>query len=99
MSTIKFEIENKDHDVTMLIGKNSIFTFNPNTRNGEELSDFLSGCEEVPDNETDLRKENEEIKSMLEKLYKTIDWSYDEWNSNLGHIIENEIKQILNTTI
>ena len=66
---VQFEIHNKDHDQTVLIGKNANFMFNPNTRNGEELSDFLAGCEEVPNNKS-LLKQNEEMKAMLEKIVR-----------------------------
>ena len=44
---IFFTIDDQDPYLTTLIGKSANFIFNPNTRNGEELTDFLSGCEEI----------------------------------------------------
>lgn len=44
--TITLEIEYIDHYTTVLKNKNGdSFTFNPETRNGEELTDFLMGAE------------------------------------------------------
>ena len=67
---VQFEINNKDHDKTWLIGKSANFIFNPNTRNGEELFDFLSCCEEIPDNSLQLEKLEAEKKELLEALEK-----------------------------
>ena len=69
---VQFEINNKDHDKTWLIGKSANFIFNPNTRNGEELFDFLSCCEEIPDNSLQLEKLEAEKKELLEALEKVI---------------------------
>ena len=55
---VTFEIEAQDHNRTILIGKNANFIFNPNTKNGEELTDFLSGCEEIPDPTNQLKAYN-----------------------------------------
>ena len=60
---VQFEINCKDHDETWLIGKSANFIFNPNTRNGEELSDFLAGCEEITD--TSHKIENLEADKVL----------------------------------
>lgn len=65
---VTFEIEQQDHCKTVLIGKNANFIFNPNTRNGEELSDFLSGCEEIPDPTAQLKADKEELLEMLKEL-------------------------------
>ena len=62
---VTFEISDKNHDEILLIGKSANFIFNPNTRNGEELSDFLAGCEEVPDNKS-LLKHNAELREWKE---------------------------------
>lgn len=72
---VQFEINDKDHDEIWLIGKSANFVFNPNTRNGEELFDFLSCCEEIPD-QTQIEKleaEKKELLSFLEKLYVKIE--------------------------
>lgn len=53
---VTFEIEQQDNYKTVLIGKNANFIFNPNTRNGEELTDFLSGCEEITDTSHQIEK-------------------------------------------
>lgn len=53
---VTFEINDKNHDEIWLIGKSANFIFNPNTRNGEELFDFLSGCEETSDNSHQIEK-------------------------------------------
>ena len=74
---VQFEIHNKDHDQTVLIGKNANFMFNPNTRNGEELTDFLSGCEEITDTSHQIKKLEAEKKELLEALensLKVIEW-------------------------
>ena len=55
---VQFEIREKDHDETVLIGKSANIVFNPNTSHGEELSDFLSGCEEIPDPTAQLQADN-----------------------------------------
>ena len=73
---VQFEINCKDHDEILLIGKSANFIFNPNTRSGEELSDFLAGCEEFPDNSHQIEKleaEKTELVSFLEKLYVKIE--------------------------
>ena len=63
---VTFEINDKDHDEILLIGKSANFIFNPNTRNGEELSDFLSGCEEIHDPTSLLQADKAELLEMLE---------------------------------
>ena len=65
---VTFEINDKDHDEILLIGKSANFIFNPNTRNGEELSDFLAGCEEITDNSHQIEKLEAEKKEILEAL-------------------------------
>ena len=65
---VTFEINDKNHDEIWLIGKSANFIFNPNTRNGEELSDFLAGCEEVPDPTAQLKAENAELLEALENI-------------------------------
>ena len=65
---VQIEINCQDHDQTWLIGKSANFIFNPNTRNGEELFDFLSCCEEIPDNSHQLEKLESEKKELLEAL-------------------------------
>ena len=65
---VTFEINDKNHDETWLIGKSANFIFNPNTRNGEELSDFLAGCEEITDNSHQIEKLEAEKKELLEAL-------------------------------
>ena len=69
---VQIEINDKDHDETWLIGKSANFIFNPNTRNGEELFDFLSCCEEIPD-QTQIEKLEAEKKELLEALEKATD--------------------------
>ena len=68
---VKIEIDIKDHDEVWLIGKSANFIFNPNTRNGEELFDFLSCCEEIPEN-SQIEKLEAEKKELLEALEKII---------------------------
>lgn len=70
---VAFEIEAQDHNRTILIGKNANFIFNPNTRNGEELADFLSGGEEIPDTSHQLEKLEAEKKELLEMLERSIE--------------------------
>ena len=53
---VTFRINDKNHDEIWLIGKSANFIFNPNTRNGEELSDFLAGCEEITDTSHKIEK-------------------------------------------
>ena len=65
---VQFEINCKDHDETWLIGKSANFIFNPNTRNGEELSDFLAGCEEIHDPNAQLQADKAELLEALENL-------------------------------
>lgn len=52
--------------------------------------------EEVPDNEESLRQQNKELVEMLEKVSIHVDWSYDNWTSNDGNIIKDEITELLN---
>lgn len=68
---VQIEINIKDHDEICLIGKSANFIFNPNTRNGEELFDFLSGCEEISEN-SQIEKLESEKKELLEALEKII---------------------------
>ena len=68
---VTFEINDKDHDEIWLIGKSANFIFNPNTRNGEELSDFLAGCEEITDNSHQIEKLEAEKKEILEALERS----------------------------
>ena len=51
---------------------------------------------EVPDNEESLRQQNKELVEMLEKVSIHVDWSYDNWTSNDGNIIKDEITELLN---
>ena len=67
---VTFEINDKNHDEIWLIGKSANFIFNPNTRNGEELFDFLSGCEETSDTSHQIEKLEAEKKELLEALEK-----------------------------
>lgn len=67
---VTFEINDKNHDEILLIGKSANFIFNPNTRNGEELSDFLAGCEEITDTSHQIEKLEAEKKELLEALEK-----------------------------
>lgn len=71
-----FEIEAQDHNGTILIGKNANFIFNPNTKNGEELSDFLSGCEEISDSTAKLQADKEELLEALEKATDLLEVGY-----------------------
>ena len=74
---VTFEINDKNHDEILLIGKSANFIFNPNTRNGEELSDFLAGCEEITDTSHQIEKLEAEKKEILEALdnsLKVIEW-------------------------
>ena len=68
---VTFEINDKNHDETWLIGKSANFIFNPNTRNGEELSDFLAGCEEITDTSHQIEKLEAEKAELLEILNET----------------------------
>ena len=70
---VTFEIEQQDHCKTVLIGKNANFIFNPNTRNGEELSDFLSGCEEIHDPTSLLQADKAELLEALDNSLKVIE--------------------------
>ena len=65
---VTFEISDKNHDEILLIGKSANFIFNPNTRNGEELSDFLAGCKEIPDPNAQLKADKAELLEALENL-------------------------------
>ncbi len=93
---VTFEINDKNHDETWLIGKSANFIFNPNTRNGEELSDFLAGCEEVPDNKS-LLKQNEEMKAMLEKIVLVTD-NFNGSFQDFKERYNSEIEKLLNKT-
>ena len=79
---VQFEINCKDHDETWLIGKSANFIFNPNTRNGEELSDFLAGCEEIPDTIAQLKADNAE----LLELRSTIEEFRDKANQSADNL-------------
>ena len=68
---VTFEIEQQDNYKTVLIGKNANFIFNPNTRNGEELTDFLSGCEEITDTSHQIEKLESDKAELLEALENT----------------------------
>ena len=72
MKTIILNIEEKNNE-TRLIGKHSNFIFYPNTINGEELSDFLAGCEEIPDPTAQLQ---EEIETLVECDIPTVMSNY-----------------------
>lgn len=63
-----FEIDDQDPDLTTLIGKNANFVFNPNTKNGEELTDFLSGCKEITDNLRQIQTLEADKAELLEAL-------------------------------
>ena len=98
---VQFEINCKDHDETWLIGKSANFIFNPNTRNGEELSDFLAGCEEVPDTTAQLKADKAELLEALEKIskvtnegYMTDHTDFQVWESELKQV-HNEIKSLI----
>ena len=79
---VQFEINCKDHDETWLIGKSANFIFNPNTRNGEELSDFLAGCEEIPDTIAQLKAD----KAELLELRSTIEEFRDKANQSADNL-------------
>ena len=66
---VQFEINCKDHDKTWLIGKSANFIFNPNTRNGEEISDFLAGCEEITDTTAQLQADKAELLEILNETF------------------------------
>ena len=68
---VTFEIEQQDNYKTVLIGKNANFIFNPNARNGEELTDFLSGCEEITDTSHQIEKLESDKAELLEALENT----------------------------
>ena len=70
---VQFEINCKDHDETWLIGKSANFIFNPNTRNGEELSDFLAGCEEVPNPTIQLQADKAELLELMTEMKESFD--------------------------
>lgn len=70
---VTFEINDKNHDEILLIGKSANFIFNPNTRNGEELFDFLAGCEEVPDPTAQLKADKAELLEALDNSLKVIE--------------------------
>ena len=70
---ITLRIEGRDFNETALIGKSANFIFNPQTRNGEELSDFLSGCEDSA-----LEKWQSTAKELAEALEKSIEQN-DKW--------------------
>ena len=70
---VTFEINDKNHDKIWLIGKSANFIFNPNTRNGEELSDFLAGCEEVPDNTSQLKADKAELLELMTEMKESFD--------------------------
>lgn len=84
---VTFEIEQQDNYKTVLIGKNANFIFNPNTRNGEELTDFLSGCEEIPDPTAQLKADKAELLEALKNLIE------DEQLSS--EAMETEIKSLI----
>lgn len=86
---VQFEINEKDHDEIILIGKSADFTFNPNTRNGEELFDFLSCCEEIPDNSRqieNLEADNAELLEALEKCNNELHF----YSGHTDFVKENE---------
>jgi len=98
---VQFEINCKDHDETWLIGKSANFIFNPNTRNGEELSDFLAGCEEIHDPTAQLQADKAELLEALEKIskvtnegYMTDHTDFQVWESELKQV-HNEIKSLI----
>ena len=68
---IFFTIDYQDPYLTTLIGKNANFIFNPNARNGEELTDFLSGCEEITDTSHQIEKLESDKAELLEALENT----------------------------
>ena len=71
---VTFEIEQQDNYKTVLIGKNANFIFNPNTRNGEELFDFLSCCEEILDPTAKLKADKAELLEALEEVKKFLNY-------------------------
>lgn len=97
---VQFEINDKDHDQTWLIGKSAYFVFNPNTKNGEELTDFLSGCEEIPDTSHQLEKlkaDKAELLEVLEELHSMFTDNAD----NMGEFseyYENKLGRIIQKT-
>ena len=91
---LQFEINAKDHDEIWLIGKSANFIFNPNTRNGEELFDFLSCCEEITD-KTQIEKleaDKAELLEMLERVSKSLDefWKDEERDVTIFDLIDTE---------
>lgn len=88
---VQIEINIKDHDEVWLIGKSANFVFNPNTKNGEELSDFLSQCEEITDTSHQLEKLEAEKKELLGML-KSIKEDY--YNGSINQFLINNIDEI-----
>lgn len=66
---VTFEIKHEDHEQTILVGKHATFKFNPNTISGEELTDFLSGCDETPDPTSQLQADKAELLELMEELH------------------------------
>ena len=90
---VTFEISDKNHDEIWLIGKSANFIFNPNTRNGEELSDFLAGCEEIPDHIAQLKADKAELLEALEKISKVTNEGYMTDHTDF-QVWELELKQV-----
>lgn len=90
---VTFEIEQQDNYKTVLIGKNANFIFNPNTRNGEELSDFLSGCEEIPNPTAQLQADKAELVSYLEHVLFYVFWNGGNLNLKDKERIESLIQK------
>jgi len=67
METINIQIQIIDHDLIMLHGKKSIFSFDPNTKHGEELYDFILGCKD------EIQSVNTELLEALEELMRVYD--------------------------
>ena len=94
---VTFEIEQQDHCKTVLIGKNANFIFNPNTRNGEELTDFLSGCEEIPDKpnrntgsflKPDQKEHADKVFELLTKKTVAKDCECDKLQADKAELLE-----------
>lgn len=88
---VQFEINDKDHDEIWLIGKSANFIFNPNTRNGEELFDFLSCCEEIPDPTAQIEKlesDKAELLEKLEEIYGYLGSYFDDEKVSIGELIQ-----------
>lgn len=93
---VAFDIKYKDHEQTILVGKHATFKFNPNTRNGEELSDFLSGCEEIPDPTAQLKADKVELLQALENSNLQIKYLHEKFKeTGSGNSILSKNKSLI----